>query len=142
MGRINQPVTVLDQITALRRELAELRRRISDRLPVTFAVARPQDVPSVTSESFETVWVADLTRTYPRLGFDTIDGCDADTEGEGRLVIAGEVVATWPVAPGLDRTPRGPFTLPADQVRVEIAYRRSAGAGAVHGAVVDAATHV
>lgn len=142
MGRINQPVTLLDQITALRKEMTELRRRISDRVPVTFAVARPQDLPRVTSASFETVWVADLTGAYPRLGLDTMDGCDEGTSGEGQLVIGGEVVASWPVAPGLERTRRGPFTLPANTVRVEIAYRRSAGAGAVYGAVTDAATQV
>ncbi|WP_225727295.1 MULTISPECIES: hypothetical protein [unclassified Nocardia] len=145
MAPINQPTNLLDEIAALRREVAELRKR-SDAGAVAVAVqfvrTRQQDAPVVTSAAFETVWVADLVVTHTGLEITTSDGCDPGTTGEGQIVLessgSSTVVADWLCKPGPNVVRRGPFPLTGARSRVSLRYRRTGGAGSVYAAVLGA----
>ncbi|GAA0605561.1 hypothetical protein GCM10010174_22900 [Kutzneria viridogrisea] len=146
MGLTNLPSNLLDQITQLRAELAELRKRpAAVPPPVQFSPVRAQDLPVVTAAEFETVWAARLTVLCPLLTLDTLDGCEAGTSGEGQILITdestgqGAVVASWACAPGLVRTSRGPYALTGTRLVVAVRYRRTSGTGSVRAAVTDSA---
>jgi hypothetical protein len=144
-----------DEVRALRKQVEELTRSdevvVPPWLPVAFGPVRPQDLPTVTSSSFETVWEARFTKLYPFVALTTVQGCDEGTVGAAQLVAtdldtgAEEVVDAWPLGVGVAWARRGPYELSDDkypgEVRLSVRYRRSKGAGAVRASVVDAAQH-
>jgi hypothetical protein len=99
------------EVRALRRQVEELRDGgggvVPPWIPIAFWPVRAQDLPAVTSPTFETVWETLFTKLYPFVGLSTVQACDVGTSGVAEVVATdmesglAEVVDTWPVSGSL-----------------------------------------
>jgi hypothetical protein len=96
-------------VRVLRRQVEELRDGgsgvVVPWIPVAFRPVRAQDLPAVTSHTFETAWEARFTKLYPLVGLSTVQGYDfgaaevvaTDLEtGSTRWSTPGPCPARWP----------------------------------------------